>query len=215
MNDLPGIPIDRENAFMLYAAFTGDVERTAAALGVRAVDVLRLVDDEDWTEKLKPILDLKKSSKPGDIERGINRALNFVQAHKLRMFLERVVSKLCGMDAEELKDYLFTAHTVKEGEPYCKLTTRALADLASAVEKAHALTYMALNDTAQDRSKRNESDGGGSAGDMHVKIAEAMQKAAQSKTPRAQLFDAQIEVAQLTIEAAKKPEPVVSPYDKD
>jgi hypothetical protein len=60
--------IDRENAFLLYATFTGDLERTAHALNVRACDVLLMADEEKWNEKLKPILDLKKSTKPGDIE---------------------------------------------------------------------------------------------------------------------------------------------------
>lgn len=215
MSDLPVVPVDRSNAFMLYAAFTGDLERTAAALGVRAIDVLRIADEDAWNEKLKGILELKKSSKPGDIERAINRGLNFVQAHRFRMFVERVVVKLTGLSAEELDKYLFYAPD-KKGVIYPKLSTRALADLASAVEKAHALTYLALSDTSADRAKRNEgAEGTIAAGEMHVKIAEAMQKAAQSQTPRAQLFDAQLQVGQAVIDAAKKPEKPENPNDND
>lgn len=59
----PFIAIDRENAFMLYATFTGDLVRTAASLGVRPMDVLRVAQEEEWDEKLKPILELAKSAK--------------------------------------------------------------------------------------------------------------------------------------------------------
>jgi len=214
MTPQPFIAIDRENAFMLYAAFTGDLERTAAALGVRPMDVLRVAQEEEWNEKLKPILDLKKSSKPGDIERAINRALNFVQAHRLRMVIERVIRRLTGMSAEELESYLFTSST-KAGGEIAKLSTRALADLASAVEKCHAMTYQALNDSMPERARRNDGNGGIEAGDMHAKIAEAMRKAAASKTPHAQVFDARLEVAQAEIgQPVPEPEPEISPYDK-
>lgn len=214
MTPQPFIAIDRENAFMLYAAFTGDLERTAAALGVRPMDVLRVAQEEEWDEKLKPILDLKKSSKPGDVNRAINRALNFVQSHRLRMIIERVIRRITGMSPEELDQYLFTTSTAKDGSETSKLATRALADLASALEKCHAMTYQALNDSMQERAKRNDGDGGIDAGDMHAKIAEAMRKAAAGKTPQAQVFDAKLEVAQAEV-GQPIPEPEARPYDHD
>jgi len=218
MTPQPFIEIDRENAFMLYAAFTGDLERTAAALGVRPMDVLRVAQEEEWDEKLKPILDLKKSSKPGDVNRAINRALNFVQSHKLRMVIERIIRRLTGMTPEELEEYLFTTSTGKGGEKISKLSTRAVADLASALEKCHAMTYAALNDSMPERAKRNEGDGGVDAGDMHAKIAEAMRKAAASKSPHAQVFDARLSAAQAEIvQPTPEPQdvPPVHPYDQD
>lgn len=190
------MPIDRENAFMLYAAMCGDLERTAHALNISPVEVLKMADDEKWNDKLKSILELKKSSRPGDIERAINRAMNFVQAHRMRLFLERVIVKLTGMNETELTEYLFTGHSPKDGTPYLKLSTRALADLMSALEKAHALSYQSLSDTAQDRSKRVESDDGKSGGELHAQIAEAMRKVGRSRTPRAQLFDAQLQIGE-------------------
>lgn len=201
--DSAEIKIDRENAFMLYATFCGDVTRTAAAIGVPDSVVMRMSADDNWNAKLAPILELKKSQRPGDIERAVNRALNFVQAHKMRIFLQRVVSKVTGMDEDEIEDYLFTGHG-KEGSTFKQLSTRALADLASAMEKCHSLTYMALNDTAQERVRRKEDDTGGSAQDMHAQIAEAMARARESKIPSALLFDAQISVAQdLAVEVHK------------
>lgn len=205
------VTIDRQNAFLLYAAFTGDVERTAHALNVRAVDVLAMVEQERWNEKLRGILELKRSGKPGDVERAINRALNFVQAHRMRMFLERIMQRLTGMTHDEIDEYLFTGKVSKTGDIEKKLSTRALADLASALEKCHAMTYLALTDTAQDRVKRNETqDASVSASDMHLRIAEAMQKAGASVDPRAQLFDAQLEIGAQTARTARTPEPLTA-----
>jgi hypothetical protein len=212
-NPTPFIEIDRENAFLLYAAFTGDLERTAAALGVRPKDVLLVATEENWNEKLKGILDLNKSGKPGDIERAINRALNFVQAHRLRMIIERVIKRLTNMTPEELEEYLFTS-TNKAGDEISKLSTRALADLASALEKCHSLSYQALNDSMQERAKRNDGDGGVSVGDMSVRIAEAMSKAAASDTPHAQMFDAKLAIAQAEV-GEPVPEPQPSIYDRE
>lgn len=218
MTPQPFIAIDRENAFLLYAAFTGDLERTAAALGVRPMDVLRVKQEEDWDEKLKPILELKKSSKPGDTERAINRALNFVQSHRMRMVIERIIRRLTGMSPEELDAYMFTTEKTKDGSVISKLSTRALADLASALEKCHAMTYAALNDSAPERARRGaDADGGVGAADMHVRIAEAMRKAAEGKTPVAQVFDARLAIAQAEVAAPlaePTPEPPTNPYDQ-
>jgi hypothetical protein len=63
------VKFDIEQAFQLYATFCGDVERTAHALNVSPVDVLRTADEERWSERLKSILELKKSARPGDIVR--------------------------------------------------------------------------------------------------------------------------------------------------
>lgn len=212
-NDQVDIKLDREQAFLLYATFCGDIVKTSHALNVRPVDVLKMVEDENWNERLKTILELKKSAKPGDIERAVNRALNFVQSHRMRLFVERILHKLVSMSNEEVENYIFSDHSPKDGTAFKRLTTRAIADLASAMEKAQAMSYQALNDTAQDRAKRKEvNDDGGSAGDLSVQIAKAMASIGKSSSPRAQLFDAQIEVGQTLVKEAMRP---VNPNDSD
>lgn len=223
-------PIDRQNAFLLYAAFTGDIERTAFALGVSPVSILKVSEDEGWAAKLRPILELKKSERPGDTERALNRALNFVQAHKMRLFLERVLNLLTGLDDEQIRSYVLKPTTPrpvgrpKKGDdpPTVTLTSasgikvdaRPFADLASALEKAHALTYMALGDTASERVKmpQDASKGGEAASDIHARIAAAMQAAGASSGPRALLLDAQLATAAKLSAAAAKPE---HPADND
>lgn len=165
--------IDRKNAFLLYATFCGDLEQTAHALGVPPVVVAHAAMLDKWDEQLKTIISMKKSSRPGDVERAINRAVNFVQAFRMRLFIERVIQKLTGLNDAELQEYLFEERGEKA---ICKLTTRPIADLTSALEKCHALTYLALNDTAQDRSRRQEQADNTEfeAGALHVAIAKAM-----------------------------------------
>lgn len=198
--------IDRPQVFLLYATFCGDVEKTAHAVGLRPIDILRVADEEKWNDKLKAILELKKSNRPGDIERAINRALNYVQANRMRLLVERVLHKLSMMTGHDLEKYIFTEHEPKTGLPFSKLTTRALADLASALEKAQAMTYLALGDTTQDRNRRKEDDAGEHSGSqMHEQIAAAMGAVAASSSPRAQLLDAQLKVSHDTVAEARPP----------
>lgn len=205
------IVFDREQAFQLYATFCGDVERTAHALGIRPVDVLRAAEELGWNNKLANIIALKKSARPGDIERGINRAQNFVQAHKFRLFVERVIRKLTGLTEAEFQEYIFEAKD-KEGMTVSKLSTRAIADLASAMEKCQSMTYLALSDTAQDRAKREEAvDDSASGGHLHAQIAAAMAEAGKDTSPRAHLLDAQLQQAGDIVKDMTKP---VNPYNK-
>lgn len=205
------VRLDREQAFLLYATFTGDVERVAHALNVRAVDVLRIADEDGWVEKLKPIVELKKSTRPGDMERAINRALNFVQAHKFRMFIDRVIFRLCGMGEDEFETMVMEKVSTT-GHPYQALSTRAIADLASALEKCQSMSYQALNDTTQERVRRNEDNGEEKAGELHQRIAQAMSKVGKSSSIRAKLFDAQVEQGERQVAERAKP---VNPHDND
>jgi hypothetical protein len=213
--DAQEVVFDREQAFLLYATFCGDLEKTAHALNVRPVEVLRMVDEEGWNERLKSIIELKKSGRPGDIERAINRALNFVMAHRFRLFLERVLLRITGMGAEEFESYLLMSEN-KDGA-FRKLSTRALADLASAMEKAQALTYQALNDTAPERVKRKTAEDDSTAGgELHARIAKAMAEVKLSRSPRAALFDAQVSTAQaLAVTTVRAEAKVATPYDKE
>jgi len=216
LNETPGDPpsveiFDKENAFLLYSVFCGDAMRTAHALNVEPALVTKLAEENNWDRLLKPIIDLKQSSRAGDVERAINRAFNFVQAHRARVFLERVLKSLTGMTPNDLEAFLFPKRTQRDGNVTQTFSTRALADLASALEKCHAMTYLALNDTASDRKERGEDgEGGGeSASEIHIKLAEAMSKAgAKSKSIKGMILDAQLEMAQerASVELPKTPQ---------
>lgn len=214
LESLP-IEIDRPQAFLLYAANCGDVEKTAHALGIPAVVLLKVVDDEGWVSRLGPIMEKMKSHKPGDLERGINRALNFVQSHRLRLILERAIRVMTGWTDDEMKTSLLQETCTKMGSS-TKLTTRWAADFATALEKCHSMTYQALNDTASERVKRKEESTDGSALDLHARIAAAMGSAGSTKTARGLLFDAQLEVAADIARKAAIPKPAVDDsYEPD
>lgn len=192
-----GLPaIDRAQVFLLYSTFAGDVERTAHASGLSAAAVIDLATSCGWNEKLKAILALKRSAAPGDVERSLNRCMNFVQAHRMRLFVDRLLLKLSIMDNDALDEYFFTGPETKGGSKPKALSTRALADLASAMEKCAAMTYQALADTATDRAGRDEGEGGGdSSGAIHAAIAKAMSEVGRDLSPQALLMDAQLAVA--------------------
>lgn len=199
--------IDRENAFLLYASFCGDIVKTAAALNIDSVLLLKTIDEERWAEKLAPILNLTKSSKSGDVERGISRAINFCQAHKMRLFIERVIRELSGWSAEELRENLLPESLTKSGLVSRKISTRWLADFMVCMDKCHHLVYAALNDSMSERVRRNDSESSGPVMDVHAAIARAMSGVGESKTPRAMLLDSQLEIAADLAKKAAIPKP--------
>lgn len=202
VSDLPsGTPedqFDRESAFQLYANFCGDVERTSHALGLQPIDICRMADEGKWAERLRAIFALKKSVKPGDLERGLNRAMNFVQAQRMRLFIGRLLKRFSTMDEDELNSWLFTTTERIEkasGDKLVerKINTKSIADLSAAMEKCHQMSYAALNDTASERVKRgDEAERETSATEVHQALAEAMAVAQGDNSPRAQLFDEQL-----------------------
>lgn len=175
-----------DDVFILYTGFCGDVERTAHAADTTPQHVIELAQANGWNEKLKSIFELKKSGRAGDVERAVNRALNFIQAHRFRKFLEKVFNHLALMPMSELDELLITHSPVKGGGTVKHFTTRPLADLAAALEKCHAMTYLALNDSTTERRGRDEvPDADVSSGQLHAKIAAAMGKpAGQASVPR-------------------------------
>jgi hypothetical protein len=166
---------DRRNAFLVYASMSGDSERTAMALGISHMSLERLIVEEGWDDKIASLIKLRKSGNAKQVERGVNRALNFIQAQRLRMILERLMRRLDDMTDDELMDYSFasTTKTDKNGETTIekKFNARPFADLASAMEKTQVLSYMALADTAAERKKHGPTDA-----EIHSTIANAISK---------------------------------------
>lgn len=207
----PIVPFDIEKGFQLFTMFCGDIEKTAHALHIEPALVIEVSTKEKWMERLKPLFEMQKSARPGDIERSINRAMNFVQAHRLRLCVNRMVDKLTAMTDEELFEYCLETQTRKEKETgdlvvTKKIVTRPFADLASAMEKAQALTYQALNDTTTERVKRAENPGEfHSAADLHAELSKRMAEVRASESPTALLMDFQIQQAEQITKEERAP----------
>ena len=178
-NRPPSAASTPEEIFRLYAMFVGDVERTAIASHKSVDEIVEMVEAGAWHKRIAVLIKLQKSGIPGDTERGVNRAINFIQADRLRVLIEKVVSMLTNMSESEMCENLLCVTTDSEGNTTTKILTRPFADLATALEKCHAMTYLALHDTATDRKGRSEheDDAKASAGEMHMALVDAMAKA--------------------------------------
>lgn len=148
---------DVEAAFEMYAQFCGDLSKTAAALNTTPGAVNEMAVEHKWNERLKDIFELKKSGKPGDIERALNRAMNFVIANQYRAVLHRLVKYFSRLTDEGLIKEVSVVRYDKEGnETSSSFNSKAMADLATAIEKMNTCTYVALNDSVTERNAKGE-----------------------------------------------------------
>ena len=205
--------LDLEQTFMLYAAFCGDVAKTAHSSGIPKEQVIALADQYGWRDRIQGLVVLARGEKAGDVERAINRAMNFVQAHRCRHFIERVLRALVTQadESNDVLEILRTDRVSKDGKVVGQAySTRPLADLTSAMEKIHWMTYQALNDSPQERAKRVEKvEDEVSQSDIHARISTAL-AAMRSQSPKDQLESGQQELANhlaLPARAAAPPPP--------
>lgn len=201
---------------MLYTIFLGDAVKTAHALDVPVTYIVTLAKEQEWDAKVGQLAELRKSDKPGDLERAINRAVNFAQAHRTRQQLERVLKMVEGWSEGELRENLLPPAPIdkKSGRIGHSFTTRPFADLTASLEKAHMLTYLALGDTAQDRARRKEetNDSVLAASALHRQIASAMSKLEIS--PKEKLLAEQMVQADIAANRAKTSEPKIAPREQ-
>jgi hypothetical protein len=200
-----------EDAFVLYTIFLGDAVKTAHALGVPADVIVDLAHEKGWDTKVGQLAELRKSDKPGDLERAINRAVNFAQAHRTRQQLERAIAMVEQWDAKTLERNLLTPILDKKTGQVVgtSFSARPLADLTAALEKAHTLTYLALGDTSQDRARRKEetNDSVLAASALHRQIAAGMAQHALEASPKERLLAEQIDQADRLSAKKSKPKP--------
>jgi hypothetical protein len=141
--------LDVAQIFQTYIAFGGDVDKTSVALDLPAEDIRQLASAENWARKIDDWTKLREGD-PRDVQIQINRAVNYVQAHRARALLDKVISHLSEGDAERLVDRL-TVNT-KNGPEF---KTRALTDLVKAMESCQLMTQRALGDTVGERPEEN------------------------------------------------------------
>src|ERR1035437_605072 len=172
----PALRIDTDQIFLLYATFCGDVQKTAHAAGIPIKTVTALVVDNSWEERARGLIELKKGDKAGDVERGISRAMNFVQAHRYRVFLETILRSLTEKSVNDVYSMFMVDKVNKAGEVVgTTLNFKPLSDLSAALEKVHWMTYQALCDAPADRAGRKlRVDEDTSETDIHARISKAL-----------------------------------------
>jgi len=188
--------LDVSQILLTYVALVGDVEKTAAALELDPEIVQKLADAEGWSVKIQRITLMAKSGRPGDFERAQNRALCFVQGHRVRSLIDRVITRFSGMTDEEI-----CAEITAQGKNGVRhVSARFFTDLAAAAEKAHSMTYAALGDTATDRAQRDTEPDEMNASALHAAVIASLNSPGNSTKP------ADAIVRELAIEAQAQAE---------
>jgi hypothetical protein len=170
--------LDISQIFLTYMALVGDVEKVAVALNHPPAVIEQLAEEEGWREKVSRLCVLSKGGKPGDHERGVNRALNFVQAHQLRGVLSEMISHLANQSPEQTLEEL----TTRPRDKPAIISAKFLAELAAAMEKVQGMTYAALGDTLGERKDRDLAGNGELGADaLHAAVITALNS---SRTPK-------------------------------
>jgi hypothetical protein len=167
------VPIDKNGidviqVFTTWVAFMGDADKTAVALDLDPVFIKNLATIENWQAKLKAWNDISTGD-PREVQVQINRAINFVQAHRLRTVLDKVTGKLHAMTPDQLIEAL-TVPTKYGSE----VKTRALTDLVKAAETVQLMSCRALGDTV---GERPGDEGKTKGSEIMLSVAKAMQAA--------------------------------------
>jgi len=195
---------DVSGIFSTYMSFVGDADQTAAALQMDPRVVQALAEQEDWVSKVKHLSQMSKAGKPGDFEKAANRALNFVQAHRLRGVLTALLTNYEAKEPADLAEV-----TLNKSTGVVSVSCKFFSDLASAMERVHQLTYAALGDSVAERNARLEEDGSEVSGDtLHRAVFAALNSpAVRDIDPKALVVSAQQAYAAevRTLELAKNP----------
>ncbi len=192
--------IDCAQAFLMFMLTAGDCIRTAAALDLDPDVVRALAADEGWADKVRRVSVMSKSSKPGDYEKSVNRALNFIQSQQLREQVNRLLRSVTDMTDEEL----LSRACVRTKDGGNQLSAKFLVDLTSAAEAVHRMTYNSLGDTVTERCESAGSgpDSTSNANAMHAAIIASLSNPSADPGPITQRLIAEANVKATEIASA-------------
>jgi len=157
---------DVAQVFQAYLQFNGDVVKTSVACEIAPEDVTALAVSERWESKLADLRSIQEATPDAQVQ--INRAINYVQAHRARSVLDKVLTELGKKDGAALVDFL----TVKT-EKVSEFKSRALTDLVKAMEACQQMTARALGDSGAD----NREEKGKAGSSVALTVMRAMSAA--------------------------------------
>ena len=149
--------LDVSQVFQTFITFGGDVERTALAVGMQPVDVRNLAAQERWADKLSLWNEFQTGDKK-DLQIQINRAVNYVQAHRMRSIIDKIITELSAKDGKGLIELLTEVHNGEKSSSE-KFSARAITDLVKGAEACQLMTQRALGDSNAAGSGENSTDG--------------------------------------------------------
>ena len=152
MQPSPEPPLDKNTLdvsriFSTYLAFGGDLARTSQIcddVDPRAIH--QLAAAERFAEKLEHLDYMKGDDR--DTQSKINRRVNYIQAHRLRTIIDKVLNDL----EQKTPDELLKAMTVRTSNGL-EFKPSLLTDLAKAAEVAHLMTQRTLGDTPAEQAR--------------------------------------------------------------
>lgn len=183
--------VDQARAWMVYAAFDGDEEKAAIASKVPVEAIRALAHDYNWAAKLKR---LKTGSGEPEAERVANRAVNYVQAQRMRTILEKSIELL--EDEEQLLRALLKYKLTKEGDvESIEVSPKAVLELTKALEVVQNMSYRALGDKMPAKADDTEGKAAGAQGSVAnvrkvINILVNMQERATGDFDEAEIRDA-------------------------
>ena len=164
--NLPAVEVDPAEAFALFALHAGNVERVAVILDTDPAAIEAMAKRWKWSEKVvRTQGDAEDSSAA---QREVNRGVNYLQAHRLRSMVDRVLVELA------MPGKLEDATTIVGMNGSHKRDYRVLRDVAEAARTAQDLTYRALGDSV-DLARNDKAKG--KAGDLSLGVLAAMDAA--------------------------------------
>lgn len=131
--------VDPGEAFALFALHNGNPDRVALILDVDPSEIRAMAKRWDWANKVTA--STGEAADSGAAQRELNRGVNFIQAHRLRSFVDLAIRELS--DPEQLR----AATTVVSNRGAERRDFRILRDIAEAARTAQELTYRALGDS--------------------------------------------------------------------
>ncbi len=177
----PARPIDPAAVFSALVLFRGDPIQTAESLRIPEKVVLEFSAKYGWATKLRD-MGVSGSTGPTNkqdaVARFQNRAMNFVQAIRLRELVDRLTVELLE-DPEKLKE--FTTVVSKNG---FKRDMRAIVDLVNAADTAQMMTSRALQDHKDNESGDREAMDGNQ---LSLAVGAALEAATQTGRPSSEL----------------------------
>ena len=147
-------PVQRINhvqAFYTFINIGGDLPKVALALNVDLASLQSIALTENWEQEYKKLKEAAGDD-VGDHHLKVNRVINYVQAHRLRLITDSVISHLATLKPEDLIILLTTS-----GPNGSSFSVRPITDLAKSAEVAQLLTYRALGDSVAQKTEDGDA----------------------------------------------------------
>jgi hypothetical protein len=162
------VTTDPAECFATLLQMGGNVARCAAALQMDEGQLQTMADTHGWGAKIKSYGAAADATEKE--QRLVNRAINYLLAHRLRAAIDGIVTENLSTPAKTRK---FITKTDRHGNEF--VDTKPLRELTDAARIATEMSYRSLGDSMDQTVKDGQRDPRKAAADMHLSVTKAMQ----------------------------------------